>query len=108
VVIGWGRAGKSADRRALAMGACLALLLAEPALLGALQGLSLWFTGEVGALTWMPRVTPVAMLWALAAPPGYFELGPWRAQVLTLLVAAGLGWLSLMLGLRRRGPRLKP
>jgi hypothetical protein len=92
LVIGWGRAGKSADRRTLAMLAGVVLLLAEPAVLAVIHGLGQVVTDQVMPLAWTPRLSPILMLWGLAAPPGHFELAPWRGQVLSILLAAGVGW----------------
>lgn len=107
-VIGWGRSGRSHGRRTLAMGACLALLLAEPAVLGLIQGSVHWLAGPgeaVSALVWTPRISPVPLLWALAAPTGYFEVDPWRWQALSLAGAAGLAWAALLGGAALRRVR---
>jgi hypothetical protein len=100
LLIGLGRASGGGTARMLAMVGCVALVVVEPAFQAGWNALVPTGLAWVGPL----RLSPIEMLWALTAPPGYFTLEPWRSQALAVSVAAGLGWLLMLgwLGLGRR------
>jgi len=79
----------------------LALLLLGPGL----DALLAW--SGIGGWNGPMLLSPLQMLWALTAPPGYLVLDPWRSHALGLLAAGLLGWLGLAVVTPRlrRGPR---
>jgi len=106
-VIGWGRLSRATGRRTLAMAGCVALLLAEPLVIAVLTALEP-VAPAVAELTWRPRVSPLALFWGLAAPPGYFQLDPWRWQAVCLIAAAVVAWTGLVASSLRRSARDAP
>ncbi len=82
LLIAWGALG-GAGRRAVAMAACLLLLLAEPALM-ALAGVG-----------WTMRLSPIQAIDALTRGPGEFQLNTWPWRVAVVGIAALLGWAAM-------------
>jgi hypothetical protein len=87
----WGGLG-----RTVAMGLALGLVLGEPAVVLVLRSLGV-SAGAVG-------LSPLPVLWELTRPGaavgGAVGAGP---QVVSLVVAAGLGWVWVAVGVWRRG-----
>jgi hypothetical protein len=100
LMIALGRASGTAPGRGGAMAGCLALLLAEPAVIALLD----WAIPPF-SWPWAMRISPFGMLWELTAGQAYLELDPWRGQALSFAVAAVLGWCLLAIGLRLQGRR---
>jgi len=95
-ILAWGRAGGGA-RRTLAMILCLALLLAEPALMGLLSA-------GGGPTGWVMRVSPLEMAWTLTASGGWEWTDFWRQRITWVFVAAALAWIAMASGRRGAPP----
>lgn len=78
----------SGGRRAWGMAACVALLLAEPLLLGLVN----FGASQGGGAVWPLRVSPIQVIWELAGPPDRWAVRAWRPQILSAAFAAGLAW----------------
>ncbi len=91
-VVAWGAMGHSPMRRVLATALCLALILAEPAVM--------WLIGELApraALGDFMKVSPIQTLWALCEPPATWTPWPWGHHVLSTLAGAIVIWTAVVL-----------
>ena len=93
VVVAWGCSSSGAGSRWAAMLMALAVIVAEPLLLV----FASWWGGGGGQSWPVLRLSPLQTLWALAGEPYAFTLTPWAGQVMTVAVAAVLGWAVLLL-----------
>lgn len=88
LLIAWGRRADSGGVRALAMLACVGVVLAEPVL---------WWLGSVlvGDISGRMRVSPIQAMWGLSSPMARSTVYPWAQQVVAVGLAAVAGWVVL-------------
>lgn len=74
--------------RLVGMGACIALVFAEP--------VALWLVVVDGGQAWPMWVSPIQAFWELTQPPDRGAIQPWDQRTLTIAVVAVMGWAALM------------
>lgn len=97
VILVWGVLGSSAWRRTMAMVLCVALLFAEPALMG--------ISTALGSASWSMCVSPISTLWALTMNKVDFVLYPAVWHVTAGAIAAFLAWLITLFVVGRKVKR---
>jgi hypothetical protein len=92
LLIGLGRVVPLAGARLFAMLLCMLVLVGEPA------WMALWGEGFAGISTGAGlrmRISPLQALWELTTTVRPYDPTPWGPVILSVAVAAGLGWLVL-------------
>ena len=84
-----------AGHRTIAMLCCLMLLLGEPLVMW------LWnvvvHPGVDDGVIWTMRVSPIQAIWGLTDIPSSWSMHPWASSVFTVLAAATVVWMMMVL-----------
>ena len=88
LILGWGLNRESGMGRTIAMVGCLLVVLGEPVIVGMVCNVAT----EIDGLFWQTRFSPFIALWALAHPYEAGTLRQYQPQIITVTMAAILGW----------------
>ena len=93
-LVAWGSLATHGGKRTVAMALCLLVILGEPLVMGLMN------LGNSG-ITWQLRISPLYALSVLAGKPWSWTAAMWPAQIISVALAAMIGWLIVVWHVRR-------